>query len=90
MNAPRVMSQLDEQLAKVRAMLNTPAPITARIRLLWAWAKNSRELSAADVIIAEFTRLAIETGVHADLGRHADEDLEHVLRWALLNRNPFQ
>jgi hypothetical protein len=39
---------------------------------------------------AEFFRLAHETGLFSDLGRHADEDLRHVIRWAILNQNPFQ
>jgi hypothetical protein len=33
--------------------------------------------------------VALDTSLARDLGRHADEDLRHVIRWALHNRNAF-
>jgi hypothetical protein len=33
--------------------------------------------------------VALDTGLARDLGRHAEEDLRHVIRWALHDRNPF-
>ena len=89
MNAPRAVGPLDQAIAKVRPMLERPAPVAARIHLLWAAAKHARGLAAQDIVVDEFTKLAIETGLAAQLGRHADEDLAHVLAWAVMGRNPF-
>ena len=55
---------------------------------MWAGVVAARGLGASDIVEGEFFRLAHETGLFADLGRHADEDLRHVIRWAMLNRNP--
>jgi hypothetical protein len=38
---------------------------------------------------SEFIRLAWETGLAAALGRHAEEDLRHVISWARRGLNPF-
>ncbi len=65
-------------------------PIKRRLRLLWAAAKICRDLGAVDVVEEEFTKFARETGVLADLGRYAAEDLAHVIRWGLLGQNPFE
>ena len=89
MNSPRAVGPLDQAIAKVRPMLERPAPVAARIHLLWAAAKHARGLAAQDIVVDEFTKLAIETGLAAQLGRHADEDLAHVLAWAVMGRNPF-
>jgi hypothetical protein len=67
-------------------------PLADRLRNLWAAVAAvaaARDLGAADVVEAEFHRLARDTGLAADLGRHAEEDLCHVIQWAMLNRNPF-
>lgn len=89
MNAPRAVSLLDEAIAKVRPMLERPNPAAARIRLLWAAAKHACELAARDIVVDEFTKLVVETGLAAQLDRHADEDIAHVLAWAVLGKNPF-
>ena len=89
MNAPRGVSLLDQAIAKVRPMLERPNPAAARIRLLWAAAKHARGFAAQDIVVDEFTKLAVETGLAAQLGRHADEDIAHVLAWAVLGKNPF-
>lgn len=73
----------------VRPHLNSTFPIGQRIRNFWAGVVVSRELAAADLVEAEFMRLAQETGLAPNLGRHADEDLRHVVRWAILNKEPF-
>ena len=53
-------------------------------------------------MLAAFLRLAVDTGlidrrgywtgndVRADIRRHGRQDIAHVIRWALLNRNPFE
>jgi hypothetical protein len=89
MNAPRAVSLLAEAIAKVRPMLERPNPAAARIRLLWAAAKHARDLAAQDIVVDEFTRLAVETGLAEQLGPHAGEDVAHVLAWAVMGRNPF-
>ena len=73
----------------VRPDLDSTLPIKERIHNLWAGVVAARHRAAADVIEAEFLRLAQETGLARSLGRHADEDLRHVIRWGLHNRDPF-
>jgi len=87
MNAP--IDMLTIAVTKVRPYLNRSIPVTQRIRTLWAGVVAARRLGADDVITEAFTDLAIASGLAADLGHHADEDLEHVIRWGLLNRDPF-
>jgi hypothetical protein len=65
-------------------------PLNVRIRLFWSYAKAARDLGATDVIQAEFLELARTTCLAADLGRHVDEDLRHVLGWAARGLNPFE
>lgn len=91
MNAPRAVSLLDQAVEKIRPMIEQPNPPAARIRLLWAGAKHAHanRFAAPDVIVDEFTRLAVETGLAKQLGRHAHEDIAHVLAWAVMGRNPF-
>jgi hypothetical protein len=73
----------------VRPYLDPALPIGERIRNLWAGVVASRDLAAADVIEAEFLPLAREVGLVGELGRHAEQDIRHVIRWAMLNQNPF-
>ena len=61
-----------------------------RLRTLWAGVAAARDLGAADVVQDEFLRLARITGLAANLGSHADADLRHVIRWAMIGQNPFQ
>jgi hypothetical protein len=81
--------RLARAIEHVRPDLNQALPIGERMRNLWAGVVASRDLAAADVIESEFLPLAHETGLARDLGRHADQDLRHIIRWAMLNQNPF-
>jgi hypothetical protein len=81
---------LAEAVAYVRPHLEGTNPIGDRLRNLWAGVAAARDLAAADVIEAEFLLLARDTRLAADLGRHAETDLRHVIRWAMLGMNPFQ
>ena len=74
----------------VRTRLDRSSPIGERLRTLWAAVVAARDLGASDVVEEEFFRLARETGLVDDLGRRADADLRHVIRWAMLDRNPLQ
>ena len=88
-SARTVVDQLDAALGDVRPFLDRSTPVGNRLRRLWAGVVTARDLGTSDIVEGEFFRLAHETGLFADLGRHADEDLRHVIRWAMLDRNPF-
>jgi hypothetical protein len=81
---------IDRAAKYVKAYLDCSIPVSNRVRNLWAAVFAARDLGASDVIEDEFMRLARDTGLARDLGRHADEDLRHVIRLAMLGRNPFQ
>jgi hypothetical protein len=73
----------------VREQLSGESRIGTRIQILWAGVVVSRDIASADVIRQQFTRIARETDIVRDLGPHGEEDLAHVIRWGLLDRNPF-
>jgi hypothetical protein len=87
MNAP--LDMLSLAISKVRPHLDRSTPVACRIRVLWAGVVAARKLGAADVVAEEFRKLAVTSGLATDLGRHADEDIAHVIRWGLLDRDPF-
>jgi hypothetical protein len=86
---PPAVDLLAQAVEHVRKRLDRSVPTAPRVCLFWAAVVAARELGASDVVIEEFTQLARDTGLTADLGRHGDEDVEHVIRWGLLNRDPF-
>ena len=73
----------------VRPQLDRSRPIGDRLKALWAAVVTARDYGASDVVQEEFLLLARHTGLFADLGRRADVDLRHIVRWGLLNQNPF-
>jgi hypothetical protein len=87
--SPPAIALIDRAIGYVRPHLDRSISVSNRIRNLWAAVVAARDLGASDVIEDEFMRLAGETGLARDLGRHADETLRHVIRWAMLGRNPF-
>jgi hypothetical protein len=86
---PPAFDLLAQAIERIRPYLNSTLAVAERIRDFWAGIVAARDRAAADVIEAEFMRLAQETGLARDLGWHANEDLHHVIRWAMLNRDPF-
>jgi len=88
--SPQAIDLLSEAIAYVRPRLEDANPIGDRLRTLWAAAVAARDMGASDMVEDEFVKLACDTGLAADLGRHADADLRHVIRWAMLSMNPFQ
>jgi hypothetical protein len=78
------------------------APTKERMQALWAYAKHSRGLAASDVLLDVFMQLAINAklidangwwlpgDVRVSIRRHGREDIDHVIRWALLGQNPFE
>ena len=87
---PRAIDLLEQASAFLRPKLARPLPINERLKAFWAGCVAARDLGASDAIEAEFLALARETGIAADLGRHAETDLRHVIRMALIGYNPFQ
>jgi len=86
---PPTVSLLAQATAYVRPHLDRSLPIGDRLRSFWAAVVAARDLGASDVVESEFLRLALDAGLAADLGHNAHEDLRHVIRWAMLDRNPF-
>jgi hypothetical protein len=86
---PPAVDYLSQAIAIVRAELDPALPVTKRLRTLWAGVVAARDLGASDVVETEFLELARECGLYRALGRHAATDLQHVIRWAMLGRDPF-
>jgi hypothetical protein len=93
MNAPlahsRAVDLLAEAIEYARAELDRSKPVADRIRIFWAAVVAARSLAATDIVRDEFNQLANDVGLFADLGKHAEETIEHVIRWGLFARNPF-
>jgi hypothetical protein len=87
--APPPVDLLTAATNYVRPYLDRSIPVSERLRTLWAAVVAARDLAARDVVEGEFTQLARDTGLAAALGRHADDDLRHVIHWALHDQNPF-
>lgn len=81
---------LEQASAFLRPKLVRRLPIHERLKAFWAGCVAARDLGPSEAIEAEFLALARETGIAADLGRHAETDLRHVIRMALIGYNPFQ
>ena len=87
---PSEISLLSQATAYVRPYFDRSVPVGDRLRNLWAAVVAARHLAASDQIENEFMQVAHDAGFETDLGRHADDDLRHVIRWAMLGQNPFQ
>ena len=70
--------------------ISTDQPRSASaLEIFWAGVIAARDLAAVDVIEQEFTDLAQGTGLIADLGPSGKMDAAHLIRWALIDQNPF-
>jgi hypothetical protein len=87
---PKSADLLAQAADHIRPYLDRTKPVGERLRTLWAGVVAARDLGASDAVEEEFFQLAQEAGLVADLGYHALADLRHVIRWALLDQNPFQ
>jgi hypothetical protein len=87
---PTGVDLLTQAADYVRPLLDRSNPIGDRLCTLWAAVVTARDLGASDVVEVEFLQLARDTGLVADLGSRGDADLRHVIRWAMLDQNPFQ
>jgi hypothetical protein len=85
--------ELVHAIKRVRPDLDRAKPIKQRVRVFWAAAKAARNLDVSHVVHDELYQLAIDTGLFVDLSQRppyaADETLEHLIRWGLLEREPF-
>jgi len=81
---------ITEAIAFARPRLESPDAIGDRLRTLWAAVVAARDMAADEVVEGEFLRLALDTDLASDLGRHAEADLRHVIHCAMLGQNPFQ
>jgi hypothetical protein len=80
---------LTQVINQLRPHLARSIPLPERLRTFWAVALESRNLGASDVVIDDFMRVAAETGLTADLGRHGVEDIAHTIDWAMRGLDPF-
>lgn len=94
---------LEQAIERVRPMLaNENRSTKERIRLLWAAAKKAREIASSKIILDAFMRLAVETrlidehgrwtgdDVRESVRRFGEEDVKHVISWAVRGWNPFE
>jgi hypothetical protein len=88
-SGPPAVDPLRQATDYARLHLDRSIPVCERVRNLWAAVVAARDLGASDVIEDQFIQLAYDTGLAGDFGRHADTDLRHVIRWAMLDQNPF-
>jgi hypothetical protein len=84
-----VVDLLAQAAEHARPHLDRSKPLGERLRALWAAVVAARDFGASDVVAQEFLQLARDTGLFTDLGRCADADLRHVIRWAIRDLNPF-
>jgi hypothetical protein len=99
--APDMLTKaIDQARERIEAI---PPPATKkRVHILWAAAKQARELGASKVVHDAFMALAIDvnmidkngrwTGadVRESIRRYGAEDVSHAITWALRGWNPFE
>lgn len=78
---------MDDAVASTRRYIFQAKTPGARLRALWAGAKHATSIATHHEVLARFTALGAE--FHKQLGRHADEDVRHVVSWATHGRDPF-
>jgi hypothetical protein len=79
-----------EITAHLARELRRDIPVGMRIKVFWARAEALKHAAPHDQIKRAFLPLAKRSGLIADLGPHGDEDVRHVLDWALRGRVPFE
>jgi hypothetical protein len=81
---------LAQAIECLRPHLNRSRSLKKRAHVFWSGVASVADLAATDVVETEFYQLAIDTSLHADFGKRADETITHLLRWGLRNQNPFR
>jgi hypothetical protein len=67
----------------------TAPSVKVRLRLLWQAVKAARGKTDDAELRRQFLDRATKSGLVAALGRHGKEDVDHVIRWGLLDRDPW-
>jgi hypothetical protein len=75
---------------RLRPLLAHNVSVRQRIVEIWSVIVASRDLGASDIVADDFRRVAEESRLIADLGRHGRQDFEHVLRSGMCGWNPFE
>jgi hypothetical protein len=60
-----------------------------RLRLLWRVAQAARGKACEAELRRQFLDRARKSGLTAAIGRHGEEDVAHVVNWALRGRDPW-
>ena len=93
--------EIDKIIATVRAIVAT-GNSRERVQSLWAAAKFANKSAAPHAVADAFMQLALDVNLidragywtGADIAeqrrRYGRTDIEHVIRWALRNWNPFE
>ena len=81
-----IVSEITAHLANE---LRRDIAVGMRVKIFWARAEALRHTAPHQQIKQQFTALAKQSGLTTDLGHHGDEDVRHVLDWALRGRIPF-
>ena len=85
----------DKLEARLAIDLRTPASLRERLRLVWHFGRAARGRLPDDELRRLLMSAANRSGLTADLAsfhkreRWAREDVAHVVRWAMLDRDPF-
>ena len=79
-----------EITAHLARELRREIPLNMRIKIFWARAKALRHEAPHEQIKQQFIALANRSGLITDLGHHGEEDVRHVLDWALRGLVPFE
>jgi hypothetical protein len=89
-------------IARKHIEAEAPPATKKRIHILWAAAKQVRELGESKVVHDAFMALAIDvnliakngrwtgTDVRESIRRYGAEDVSHAITWALRGWNPFE
>jgi hypothetical protein len=85
---PSTVDQLTQALELLRPQLDRSISVVERAHNFWAITVAVRALAAVDALAEDLTNLARDTALMEDL-RGGAEDVAHLIRWGLLNRNPF-
>ena len=70
--------------------LRRDIPVATRIKIFWGLAEALQHTAPHQQIKQTFIIIAEQTGLITDLGHHGDEDVRHVVDWALRGRVPFE
>jgi hypothetical protein len=81
---------LNQMIERLQPQLAHGRPLKHRLVALWGFAKAARGLGERNLLEEQFIKAAHRSGLVRDLGRHGEEDVRHVVSWALLGQNPFE